>query len=331
MGIMNLQSNPFYILHASPADDRTALQRKASEVILLEGSTEAEKALSGLLHPLKRLEAELNWFPETDQAEIDKIISFCENGGTLPDFSTESDLAVINGCRYMLKSWPCELAEGLAGLGLCLAGALVRLSFSRIIDELNSARSLSGFPLLSEDGIVSDHILELQEGVMGYFSSRVKDASDGQALSAAYALATAFSSNKEIYKNNYHLKKMVDYCMLPTADEEKRAYTEAVRNASGMFCSTYNLIPVINEWNHLSSPRRMISKAQGLADNDSEKLLQVLNDYINDRLHKKQFTEATDILHLVIDTFTDLPPEKISQHRTLLQDLSSLIIFFRKK
>ena len=68
-----LEKNPFYILEVSPYDKRANIISKAEEKAFFADSGNCEEAQARLLHPEKRLSAELNWFYDVSKDEISRI------------------------------------------------------------------------------------------------------------------------------------------------------------------------------------------------------------------------------------------------------------------
>ena len=101
---MSLQENPFVILSASPRDRRETLQERADDLSLLSGR-ETETALEALLQPLKRLRAELSWFPNTLQSAADTVLSLAGDANKPPNAQLPEGL----GC-------PLAEANALAAL-----------------------------------------------------------------------------------------------------------------------------------------------------------------------------------------------------------------------
>ena len=336
METMVLQKNPFFILHADLTDDHAALQRKASEAVLLEDTGEAEKALSNLLHPQKRLEAELMWFPETEDTEIEKLEAFCRAGGngtggqtpcpTLPDFHTESDLAMMNACRCILGAWPAEYSEGLFGIGLCLAGALRGLTVDGVIAELNRAREVSGFPEITNREMVGNHLMNLRESILGDFSNRMKKAKKGEAGKAASLLAEEYGRSDPLYEKNYYIQKMVETYMVTVSDQEKRQISEISERLK--WSMKDSAMQALRDWDKLTGPRRKIKKAQGLTDEGSENLIRSLSEYVDEKLAKKKLAElleAAKMLEVMLEVFWDVPEERLARHREVAERCGKLL------
>ena len=63
---MDLRHNPFYILGASMTDNKRRIMELAEEKSLFGDEEAVEEAKTILLDPIRRIDAELSWFPESD-------------------------------------------------------------------------------------------------------------------------------------------------------------------------------------------------------------------------------------------------------------------------
>ena len=66
---MYLIENPFYLLKASPKDNRKKLLKLADEAAFDMDSIKANESRSILSNPRKRLEAEISFFPGNTNIE----------------------------------------------------------------------------------------------------------------------------------------------------------------------------------------------------------------------------------------------------------------------
>ena len=332
MDIQAIKNNPFFILHASLDDNYAALQEKAGTAILLEGAIDAEKALADLLHPQKRLLAELNWFPKTPQSEIEKLLDFSEKGGVLPDFQTDSKIALINGCRCILSRWPQEYSEGLAGTGLCIAGVLRELSWEMVVKELNESRKISGFPEIINYEVAASHFLEQINEILQEFLKNLKKAPEEEAQKAVLYLADAYSGTDLSYAKNLYIQKIVDSFTLTVSDKAEDIL-RAIRSMIAGDAALYAVADKLKKWDALTSAQRRIYKAQGIRNESSFSLLNDLSVFYDKKGKKKDFRtleglrERTSFLELMIKVFQDLPEDVLAGHRQFLMKIQKYLSF----
>ena len=71
---MKITENPFYLLGATPRDNRQKIQDLVDEKMLELDSTVCAEARQTLTNPRKRLSAEIAWFPGVSIRQINTII-----------------------------------------------------------------------------------------------------------------------------------------------------------------------------------------------------------------------------------------------------------------
>ena len=76
---MDLFDNPFYILNVSITDNRHCLEMSADELILLSDPEICNKARDILIHPRKRISAEVGWLPGLAYANVNEILELLES------------------------------------------------------------------------------------------------------------------------------------------------------------------------------------------------------------------------------------------------------------
>ena len=72
---MDILKNPFYILGATPRDDRHRIMDLAEERSLLSDADECMTAQSTLIHPRRRISAEVAWLLGVDPDLSDEVLN----------------------------------------------------------------------------------------------------------------------------------------------------------------------------------------------------------------------------------------------------------------
>ena len=101
--------SPFYILGASPRDDRRVLMDKADERALLSDAEAVGRARAALMDPRERLVAELRWFPGASDDDVAKILDWFReieagDGGHGPGASALGRIASLNVALWAFAS-----------------------------------------------------------------------------------------------------------------------------------------------------------------------------------------------------------------------------------
>ena len=167
------RSHPFRVLGASSRNTREQLNALRTEAALFGRDEAAEDALTALLHPDSRLDAEIRWFPMTEEKEISALFRYAEQEAVtepVPDFGARSFLALFNRVRLCLSLLPIPREDAftasLYSLSLCADTLIPR----QVIWEINEDRKVAGFPpLMSEaeaDAAISDLLRETADSLI---------------------------------------------------------------------------------------------------------------------------------------------------------------------
>lgn len=161
---MELKQNPFYILQATPRDDRWQLAKLAEEASLSADPDACQKARSELTNPRKRLEAEISWFPGIDPAKVKEWSALLES-----DTGTLRELKELKECSGLVRF--NLLGAGLSRLQesrrallvhwvLDIARSFEEIETDAVCREINKERSASGFPVVSDRSWVEKELGE---------------------------------------------------------------------------------------------------------------------------------------------------------------------------
>jgi len=166
------KGNPFWVLNASPEDTRERLIEKQRDMAIYGEEQEGEQALTALLYPQSRLEAEMRWFPNTNTEEIDKLLTYVsEPKGYQPvqPFRTKSYLARFNALRLQLMIFPASGVNELSALIRGLSTVADALLPRQVMEEINLDRKKSGFSLLRKPEELEHSLTELlRETIRAY-------------------------------------------------------------------------------------------------------------------------------------------------------------------
>lgn len=172
---MDLLQNPFYILGASPRDNRQQIMELAEQRSLLQDPGVCMEAASNLTNPRKRLAAEIAWLPSIGPRRTEELFALLETSpANLLEVKNLSPIARTN-----------LLASGLARLADYntneVANWITKISWSfeelnpdelRIL--INEDRVVSKFPEVSDLTTVEDEIQKQRS----YFNQVFKSALD---------------------------------------------------------------------------------------------------------------------------------------------------------
>lgn len=151
---MDIVDNPFHKLGATPRDSKGRLYELSEAMALKENADAIVAARNALLHPRKRLEAEVAWFPGMNPSSVYAIL------GQLYNMPNEVPLAGIpNLCKANFLSAGMAAATKLETKALKniierLAWAVDCINVVDVMREVNEDRQLSGFPPVKDASVV---------------------------------------------------------------------------------------------------------------------------------------------------------------------------------
>ena len=98
---MDLIENPFFILKASPQDDRKKLIELADEATLKGDPDLVNRARLILNNPRKRLAAEISWLPTVEAQLIDELIQLVTTRKDLINIRNKWDLPQLAFANFV--------------------------------------------------------------------------------------------------------------------------------------------------------------------------------------------------------------------------------------
>lgn len=201
--------NPFRVLGASAEDTRETLIEKQREMALWGENARGEQALSALLYPQSRLEAELRWFPCTAGEEIGKLLDgLSRPRGWQPVqlFHTDAFLARFNALRLQLLAFPIRNVRELAALIHSLCTVADALLPAQVMEEINRDRAKSGFSQLRNPNEL-DALLTvlLRETVRAFLAACPPAVKPSELGALGTQLQKDMKDRDSVYHNSYLL------------------------------------------------------------------------------------------------------------------------------
>ena len=105
---MDLLQNPFHILRATTTDDRHRIMELAQEASLLSDTNECKQAREILIHPSKRIAAEISWLPGVTTDKARQIVILLE---ALPQNQSDIDKTISKSLATALSSIPYTISN----------------------------------------------------------------------------------------------------------------------------------------------------------------------------------------------------------------------------
>lgn len=176
---MNLFENPFFVLGASLSDNRRRLRALYDEKNLFCPSERVDVALQELTHPLKRLDAEIRWFPGCSPEESTNIVHDLQRYSTASTCSLKDIVTVqnriscfsyINQLLTLLPKFPDAMIDEVV---LNAAKQFDDIDVQNTMEVINSARIKAGFNIFENTAAFEAALQSYKEEIVAAFDKRI--------------------------------------------------------------------------------------------------------------------------------------------------------------
>ncbi|WP_417547014.1 hypothetical protein [Marinobacter segnicrescens] len=319
---MDLFDNPFYILGATPRDDRRRILELADEGALLLDAKQCDDARSVLTMPRKRLEAELAWLPGLAPKKAAEILEIIErNPGNL--FSVENVMpsarcnAVASALDRSHFSEPPVMTDWL--LELCWA--FEDIDADHLRNVINEERVVSGFPEITDLSVVESGIADRKN----HYRQVMRNALDKMnSENLVIAITDAIEKATELGEapGPKLLAELVDTYEVEAQDflareeENIKFLLTRLEEALELELTDKDLEPIIERlcqvtrnWDFVAQPIQVSLKSRGLPHEASQRTaysvrnmaITLFNDYGKLELAKKITEMLQEVFAEVID------------------------------
>lgn len=181
---MVLTDNPFYILEVNPTDHASCIQMACERKSLLADEMKCREAEAILIHPQRRLRAELTWLFTVSTSDV---CAWCERMPAQQQEMADVSMRSFFVCGHMsdavavwmeivllynLTVHSVSLAkETFITVSCRLAEYFPRVRCGELISALNTLRAVAGMPLIRHDTDAADVIREYYDEI----SSRMEE------------------------------------------------------------------------------------------------------------------------------------------------------------
>jgi len=297
---MDLFKNPFHILGATPQDNRQRIVELAEERSLVLDPDVCGKARADLLHPRKRVAAEVAWLPGISPDRVNSLLQLVENSDA-DDLDEQSIPAVAkaNLLATGLKLLEQPSAEDVIDWAMLLAWAYSDLVSETILDDLNSDRTVSNFPEITDVNLVEDEINSRKK----YFKLILTEALDSLDSQELVRVVTSIIDKMTDDGNKPApslIDDLVEYYEVSAQEflEREKASIESIISKlraalkndepeSIIQSQITQLITTVKNWDTVVQPIQVSTKSRGLDHEESLKIaglvrnlaIDIVNDY----------------------------------------------------
>lgn len=233
---MRLDQNPFYVLGVSPQQDRHTILSVAKERSLVVDEQSVRGAKSVLVHPVKRIAAEVAWLPGVDSDRIAGLFGLLELYPTrirtyvqLGTYVQVPPLAQANLLSEALVQLPSNVPiSELVQWTVSIATIYAKIDVESTIELLNADRRKSEFPTISNRGHVQSALRERRR----YFRRTIETVLD--RLSASKKVDALTAVVEECTHDNRRAPVVVDDLVDRYDDEQRPKLEEGVAQIAAL-------------------------------------------------------------------------------------------------
>jgi hypothetical protein len=349
---MDLLQNPFFLLAASPRDNRRRLTELADERSLLLDSSDCMEARSSLTNPRKRLSAEVAWLPDIGPKRAMEVLSILESSPldllAIDKLPSVSKANLLSAGLARLQENRCG-ADDIANWIQELAWSFENIDIQKLCLAINEGRVVSGFPEVSDLAVIESEIQERRR----YYRNTIKSALDNLApkeLVNAVTIAVEEATEGGEVHGPILLADLVDSYeveaqeFLDTEEQNIKTLVDKLRGAvnadhqDSILSSIVNLlIQVVKNWDLVAQPIQVSAKSRGLDHDASHRVawlvrnlaIDMFNDYGKidysqqlTSMLREVFAEVGEVAERTADDAVALE-DIIEQRARLIEDAKS--------
>ena len=294
---MDLFKNPFYILGATPRDDKYRIIELAEEKSLLSDADECMEAKAVLTIPRRRVSAEVAWLPGVDPSFYGILFRYLESPNEeLPNI-TMAPIASANLRATKLSRYPDLLSSDILEWILEITQKSEAIQPEEVRKVLNDDRSVARFSEAAKSD-VDDEIRNQKR----YYSQTVTSVLGNLSVNARARVMTSLletSTSNGRYQCPILIKDLIsayelgvqDFLekkqkIIEAQDEKLRAMVDAKNPDTTLQPIVNQLIEAVKEWDIIAQPIQLSKKSRG-------------------ERHTASFEIAWRVRNLAIDLFND--------------------------
>lgn len=194
---MDLLSNPFHILGATPSDNRRRLADLVEERSLAPDADACREARAALTNPRRRLAAEVAWLPGISDSRRSELVQMVKvepakafHITDLPPLPLANVMA--SALTRMTRMWEGSLFAKSANK---LAAAVDAVDTGSVADEINAERMQAEFQIIGEDHVLEEALQAQTEWYAGVLRDSL-DRMPSRELVRCLTLAVNESTEK---------------------------------------------------------------------------------------------------------------------------------------
>jgi hypothetical protein len=286
---MVLQQNPFYILQATPRDNRNRLAELAEEASFSIDPDVCQKARAELTNPRKRLVAEIAWFPGISPVKAKELLAQVDSDiMVLRDLKITNGLVRFNLLTAGLSSHKETRRATLAQWIFDIARSFEDIDINNLCKAINEDRLASGFPEVKDCSWVENELNERRNSGKKIIKNALEQLTHEERLAA---LTFIIESGTE--EGNKHAPVLIhdlidDYELESKAELEKgetsiKELVESIKKYASdggsedrLSVMTDGLLVKLETWDKAAQPIQVSKRSLGLDHDTSHRVALML-------------------------------------------------------
>lgn len=317
---MTLEQNPFKILGVSSRHGRREILSAARERSLLVDEQSVREAKSVLLHPVKRIAAEVAWLPSVEPDYVTRLLRTLRSDPIQIRLHRGlSDLAQANLLAEALGHLAADVStEELAQWIVSVSVIYDSISLESTVDLVNSDRRTAGFPLISRSDVVRAELDDRRR----HYRKAIQAVLDRRSVSVvAHALTLAVEATTS---GDRHAPVLLDD-LVDRFEEQYRSSFEnriaEIEQLCGMVLKSVSdlrssdevrsrvadLIVAVKSWDALAQPSQVSARSRGLSHTPSLRVARMIRS-LAIRLHNDHGLTVMSVLlvELTLEVFAEV-------------------------
>jgi len=332
-----LHRNPFWVLGATPRDDRRHIVELADQKLLEIDHEVCQKARSDLTNPRTRLAAEMAWLPGLSPNKAAQLArQILQDAMSARDELVGPPLAHANLMAAALEAIkedddPADVAEFIQDL----AWMADEVDVDDVLRDINEDRAVSGFPEIRSTEQVQSELTERRR----YFRDAVRSALD--RLPPASLIAAITTAVIEATLDGQHhapqlIETIVDSYEVGAKDFLQREADNAQRLIAAIRAAANSgedkIKPLIDRleivsrnWDRVAQPIQVCAQARGVRHEPSMQFGFAIRSLAVDLFNGHQMlAQSRRLTALLQELFSELPEltEQVGQDADTLKEIA---------
>ena len=336
---MDLFKNPFYILRATPRDDKYRIIELADERSLLSNAAECMEAKAVLTIPRRRVSVEVAWLPGVDPAFYGILFRYLESPNEEFPNITMAPIASANLRATKLLRYPDLLSSDIVEWTLEITQKSETIQPEEVHQVINDDRSVARFSEAAE--------LDVDEEIRNqkrYYSQTITSILENLSVNAracvmTLLLETATSSGRyqcptlirdliPAYELSVQDSLEQHNNIIEAQDEQLRTMVDAGHPDTTLAPIVDQLLESVKEWDTLAQPIQLSRQSTGQRHDASSEMARRFRQLAADLfLEYRQPDFSRKILNTLKDVFSEVPEivEQIDEDLNALEEQARLV------